>query len=388
MNVSIKPLMAVAGFFSALSLSVLVGCGGHGAEESAAHGGGGGAPSGQPMEVPVLRAQVSNQEWTEAYPGRAEGLREVQIRPRVSGILLERVYQEGSKVEAGDVLFKIDPQPFQVALMSAEAELARAEASLREAERNWNRTRRLYDSNAISERERDNALSTFELAQAELNVQKASVEEAKLQLGYTSVESIVPGVTSLEAVPQGSLVDSSTLLATVTQLDPVQVRFSISETDPIFAVLQQHRADAGSDLTARLRLDDGTTLDGKVDFAASTVNSNTGTVQYRALFENPDARILPGMFVRVSFADLTLENVVLIPETSVITSPQGPIVYTVGPDSTVQPRPVQLGPIFGNQQAIVSGLKEGDQVLTGAIIRVRPGMPIKPVVQQNQNQES
>jgi len=337
------------------------------------------------MEVPVINAQTSQPEWTEAYPGRVEGLREVQIRPRVSGILLERVYQEGSNVDAGDVLFRIDPQPYKVALMRAQAEQARAEASLREAKRNWERTKRLFESNAISERERDNALSTFELAQAELDVAKAAVEDAKLQLGYTSVESIVPGVTSLEAVPQGSLVDSSTLLATVTQLDPVQVRFSLSESDPAFAVLQKQRAESDEDLKAQLRLDDGTTLEGRVDFAASTDDAETGTVQYRALFDNPNGRILPGMFVRVSFKDLRLNDAVMVPETAVITSGQGPIVYTVGPESKVQPRPVQLGPVFGDKQAIIGGLKEGDQVVTGAIIRLRPGAPIKPVV-QNQGQ--
>lgn len=376
MNVSFKPVWSTLSLMG-LGLLVLGGCdGGHG-EGHAAAGAPGGAPKG-PAEVPVLTASFTRPQWTVAYPGRVEGLRDVQIRPRVSGILLERVYEEGAAVEAGEVLFQIDPEPFKVAVMSSEAALQRAQASLREAERNWNRTKRLFESNAISERERDEALSGFELAQAEVKVAEASLAQSKLQLSYTKVESIVPGVTSLEAVPQGSLVDSSTLLATVTQLDPVQVRFAISESDPIFAILQQRRQDGAQRLATVIQLDDGSTVEGEVDFAASTVDARTGTVQYRALFANPQHRVLPGMFVRVAFKSLTLPDSVMVPETAVITTAQAPIVMTVGPDSTVQPRPVRLGPVFGDQQAIVGGLQPGDRVITGGLIRLRPGMPVKP----------
>ncbi|MFD1381089.1 efflux RND transporter periplasmic adaptor subunit [Fodinicurvata halophila] len=225
------------GLAAASLLALLAACG----SEDSAQGQAGGQGGGPPPQVNVVTTERQDRDVYADYAGRARGAREVEVRARVEGILQKRLYDEGKVVEEDDSLFAIDPEPFALALQAARAERDRAEAEVQQAEREWRRVSRLYEQNAISERERDAALSTLELARASLALSTAQVDQARLELDYTDVAAPAPGVTSLEALPEGSLVERGSLLTTITQMDPVHVRFALPESD---AALQRQAREA------------------------------------------------------------------------------------------------------------------------------------------------
>ncbi len=213
--------LLVAGLSSFL---LLVGCSN---DESDGQQGGGTPPAA----VVVETANTEDVSVRQDYAGRARGAREVEVRARIQGILEERLYNEGQMVREGDALFRIDRKPAEAALQRARAQSQVAQADLRQAEREWNRISSLFQRNAVSERERDSAQSAQELAEANLAVANAGVSQAELNLGYTEVTAPVRGVTSLEDFPEGSLIDTGTLLTTIVQLDPIHVRFALPEND-------------------------------------------------------------------------------------------------------------------------------------------------------------
>ncbi len=366
------PLVAAAG--------ILAGC-----SEAVSSSGDAGGPPPVP-KVQTVEVTKREMPWGDTYAGRAVGARRVEVRSRVSGILLERDYVEGSVVKEGDVLFRIDPDSFIVQLNRGKAEKNRAEARLRQAKRDLRRIEELVAANAVSERERDTAQSEYELAQADLAVTEAVIQEAELLLGYTTVVAPVAGVTSVEALPQGSLVDQRDLLTTITQLDPIHVTFSISESDPLFLDLFQWgtNGNGNSRRTATLHTDRGGAHpeSGYIDFTESALDVGTGSIRIRAVFPNSDHRILPGQFVRVSIDDARLPMAAIIPDAATATGPEGPIVYVVGADETVEARRVVLGPLVGNEQLVYEGLAEGDRIISRGLIHIRPGMSVRPVPAQ------
>lgn len=346
-----------------------------------------GAPAGGPAPpgVTVVVVERSTVDVFEDYAGRVRGSREVQVRAQVEGILEERLYNEGQVVATGASLFRIDAQPFRVALQSAQAEHDRATASLRRAERQWERVERLFSRGTISESERDSSLAEVELSSAQVAIASAAVRRAELQLGYTNVTAPVSGVTSLEAVPEGSLLERGALLTTILQKDPVHVSFALPEGD---AALQRTalRAMAGfsangaSKRQARLIRPDGAVyaLPGEIDFTASAIDPATGTVSARAVFPNPDGDLVPGQFVRVRLLLQTLDNVVLAPEVAVGEGASGPRVFVVGEDNVAQSVSVRLGPVVDAGQVILEGLAGGERVIVEGQVAVRPGMRVEP----------
>lgn len=360
-----------------LSVMILVaGCSGDSGSESQGQGG---MPT---PTVVVEKAQTRDVSVQQDYAGRARGAREVEVRARIQGILEERLYEEGQIVSEGDSLFRIDPKPTEAALQGAEAQRQVAEADLRQAEREWNRISSLYKRNAVSERDRDSAQSAFELAQANLAVAEAGVTEAELNLGYTDVRAPVDGVTSLEDLPEGSLVDQGTLLTRIVQQDPVHVRFALPEDD---ATIQRTARDAMAgntkkeDVKAVLVMADGTEYEraGRVDFTASTLDSRTGTVSARAVFDNPDSDIIPGQFVRVRVQLQNLEDVVTAPEKAITEGAEGARVFIVGDDSKAEARRVELGPVVDGRQVILSGLEAGERFVVSGLVNLRSGMEVK-----------
>ncbi len=337
-----------------------------------------------PPRVTVTAMAPETVTLERTYAARTQGAREVEVRARVQGILEQRGYQEGTVVSKGTKLFTIDPEPFRIQVDRAEAELERAKASLRQAQREWQRISRLYDSDAVSERQRDDARSTLELARADVALAEADVRDARLDLDYTSVEAPIGGVTSLEVLSEGSLVEPRTLLTTITQLDPIHVRFSIPEED---ALAQRQRvaatgaAEKPARLTATLRLPGGERYprEGVVDFTESAIDPSTGTMRARAVFPNPHGRLLPGQFVRVSLNGLTREGAIVVPEKAVAQGPDGAVVYTVADDDTAKAVPVTLGESVDGGVVVRSGLSGGDRVVVGGIASVRPGQPVRPV---------
>lgn len=341
-----------------------------------------GEGSGRPApEVIVETAETTNVTVRQDYAGRARGAREVEVRARIQGILEERLYREGQIVSEGDSLFRIDPKPSEAALQGAKAQRQVAEADLRQAEREWNRISSLYERNAVSERDRDSARSALELAQANLAVAEAGVTEAELNLGYTDVRAPVNGVTSLEDLPEGSLIDQGTLLTTIVQQNPVHVRFALPENDAaIQRAAREAMTDSASakDIDATLIMTNGKAYDrtGKVDFTASTLDPRTGTVSARAVFPNPDNQIIPGQFVRVRVQLRSLEGVVTVPEKAVTEGADGAQVFVVDDDSIARARPVSLGPVVDGRQVILDGLKADEAFITSGLVNLRDGAEV------------
>ncbi|WP_440997759.1 efflux RND transporter periplasmic adaptor subunit [Arhodomonas sp. SL1] len=358
--------------------AILVAC-----EDPQAEGGGG--REQPPAKVRVTEVSMGPVAVHEQYAGRAAGSRKVQIRARVDGTLEKRGYVEGALVDAGEALFRIDPAPFEAALARAEAQLQRARAALRQAQRDWERMARLYERDAVSTRERDDARSALELARADVAVAEAGVLSAEIELGYTTVEAPLGGVTSLEVLPEGSLVRPGDLLTTITELDPIHVRFALPERD---ALAQQEArramgADEGADgrRQATLIFPDGEThpRTGEVDFTDASIDPATGTVRARAVFPNPEHTITPGLFVRVELRTATLEGVAVVPETAVASGPEGPVVYVVDDQSVASAVPVELGPVVENGQVIRSGLDKGDRVAVSGLVGLRDGAKVEIV---------
>ncbi|WP_323751611.1 efflux RND transporter periplasmic adaptor subunit [Marinobacter sp.] len=359
-------------------LSTLLVLGGCSSEDSAGQQGGGGFP---PAAVVVETAELSNATVRQDYAGRARGAREVQVRARVSGVLEERLYDEGQMVREGDSLFRIDPKPAEAAFQLAKAQRQVAEANLRQAEREWARISSLYERKAVSERDRDSAESARELAEANLAVAEAGMTKAELDRGYTNVTAPLSGVTSLEDLPEGSLVDAGTLLTTIVQLDPVHVRFALPENDASIrraATEGMARSGDAQDVTARLVLANGQEypLEGRIDFTASTLDPRTGSVSARAVFPNPEQVIVPGQFVRVRVELQNFENVILVPEAAVAEGPKGPMVYVVNDEGKAQVRGVELGPVTNGEQIILSGLEAGDRFIVSGLTNLRSGAPV------------
>lgn len=334
-----------------------------------------------PSPVTVSRVQPTDTEQIRAYPGRVYGAREVNVRARVQGILQQRLFKEGEEVKQGTILFQIDPEPFQVALEAAKANRHTATASLNQAEREWRRTSRLYEQNAVSQREYDNARSAYELAQANQSLAQSQVAKAQLELSYTRVEAPVNGVTGLEAVSEGNLVERGTLLTSLIQLNPVHVRFSLPEAD---ADLRRN-ANAGknSDIInhpVTLQTAEGSVypLAGEIDFTASSVDQLTGTVAARAIFPNPDKLLVPGEFVRLQVLLQSFKDIIVIPETAVVQGPQGPSVFVVE-DNSAQFRPLRLGPVTGAGQVVLDGLSAEDLIVINGQVSLYPGAQVNIV---------
>jgi len=334
-----------------------------------------------PSPVTVSRVQPTDAGQVRAYAGRVYGAREVEIRARVQGILQQRLFQEGDEVKQGDILFQIDPEPFQVALDAAKANHRTATASLNQAEREWLRTSRLYEQNAVSQREYDNARSTFELAQANQSLSQVRVAQAQLELSYTRVEAPVNGVTSLEAVSEGNLVERGTLLASLVQLDPIHVRFSLPEADAALRRTAIAAANGGiNNNPVSLLSADGSaySLNGQINFTASTVDQMTGTVAARAVFPNPEKQLVPGQFVRVQVLLQSFHDIIMIPETAVVQGPRGPSVFVIA-DNHAQFRPISLGPVTAAGQVVLDGLAPGDLVVINGQVSLYPGAQVNIV---------
>lgn len=330
---------------------------------------GGAPPQMPPAPVTVVSVQPADVPVTYEYAGRTAGSREVEIRARITGILLQRLYQEGQKVKAGDVLFKIEPQQSQAAS-------AQAKAVLTNAERDWQRVKELFDAGAVSARERDEALAAVQQA-------RAQNQTASINLDYTTVLAPITGVTSQEAVSEGSLVAANTsLLTRITQLDPMYVNFAYPDTEQM--QLRQDLAagklalPADQKLQAEVQFGDGSVYPqlGDVNFTDSFIDTATGSINARATIANADGKLMPGQFVRVVVKGFVRKNAIVIPDQAVIQSPMGAIVYVVSADNKAQIRPVKLGMLLGKDRIVDEGLQANDRVITEGMIKVRPDAPV------------
>ncbi len=368
-----------ARYTAAATLAAMLGLAGCGQESAPA------GPPAAPPPPPVTLAVVEAEDVQlyGDYPGRVRGAREVQVRAQVGGILEARLFEEGRAVEQGQALFRIEPAPYRIALARAEADLADARAGLNQAEREWRRVSGLFEQKVASARERDAALSQLELARARLALNEAGVAQAKLNLDYTEVRAPLAGVTGLENVPEGSLVERGTLLATVTRHDPVHVLFSLPHGD-VAAQRIARDALAGTPgahrFEATLLLPDGSAYarTGHVDFADSTVDPRTGTISVRAVFPNPERAVVPGQFLRVRVATGRFEDVFRIDAGAVVQGAHGPSVFVVEDGDVARARPVKLGPVVDGRQLVLEGLASGERVIVNGQVAVRDGLRVAP----------
>ncbi|GAB6059563.1 efflux RND transporter periplasmic adaptor subunit [Desulfonatronum parangueonense] len=326
-----------------------------------------------PAPVVIMHVQEQNVEVMRDYPARVHGSRQVQVRARVEGILRERHYQEGRMVSQGELLFRIDPERYEIALRRAEADLADAQANLSHARREWNRYSALYAEAAVSELERDRAMTEMERAQARFAQAEVAVADARRNLGYTEVRAPVAGLTDMESLSEGNLIEWGGLLTTITQHDPVHVRFSMPESDA--TLLNGSGENRGR---VNLLLSDGQMhpVSGEIDFTAGTIDARTGTVAIRAVFANPEQHLIPGQFVRVQMALQHLERVFLVPESAIGQGRETTHIFTVDAQDTARARPVRLGPVINGRQVILDGLQSGDRVVISGQVALREGAPV------------
>ena len=328
-----------------------------------------------PMPVSVRTVKQANVPVLVDAVGQAEGSKEVEVRARVGGLIERQSYSEGDQVKAGAPLFSIERAPFENALATAKAALAQEQSKLDQTQRELKRLKPLADMQAIAQREADDATTAQRTAEASVAAAQARVRDAELNLSYTSVTAPISGVSGRAEKSQGSLVTATDgLLTRVVQTDPIWVRFSFSESE----MAQLKTGKSGGAATVRLLGTDGTPsgVGGRLNFTGSTIDSRLGTVQLRAVFANPDLGVLPGQFVKAQ-VQVGTQRAWLVPQAAVVSSEQGKMVWTVQGGKAV-PTPVVVGGWAGPDWAILKGLKDGDQVVTDNLIKMRPGAGVQP----------
>jgi membrane fusion protein (multidrug efflux system) len=364
---------------SVAGLVVLVGAGAASLSGCGTREGGQAAPPAP--EVAVVTVAKGNLPLDLAYTGRAVGSREVEVRALVSGILLERRYEEGRAVRQGEVLFRIDPDRYRAAVERAQAELGVERAKLAEARRQRDRIVSLLEKDLVSQRQLDEAVSAFEVAEANTAAAQARLRTAQLDLSYTEVRAPIGGLTSRETRSEGSLVtagDESSLVTRIVQTDPIYIEFTLPEAE---AAQVRARLATGSAPLVRVEVQGGVRHPepAKLTFVDNAVEATSGTVRARAVMPNPDGRLVPGQFVRAQLEGVEMADAVTVPRRAVMSSAQGSFVWLVGEGDAVDLRPVRLAGMVGERAVIAEGLAGGERVIVEGVLKVQPGVKVKTV---------
>lgn len=350
-----------------------------------------------PPRVGVITLQVQPIMRTTDLPGRTASAMTADIRPQVNGVILRRLFVEGSDVKAGQQLYQIDPALYQAAYDSAAATLQRNEATLATDQALARRYKALVAAQAVSQQDYDNAVAAVLVDKANIATAKAQIETAKINLAYTKVFSPISGTIGASSVTPGALVtsDQATALATVTQLDPIYV--NVNEPIDTWLRLKQEAEsgqletmpDGGAKVT--LELGNGSTynLPGTMQFSEVNVDQTTGTVMVRALFSNPQHLLLPGMYVHAIVDEGVDKTSILVPQQAVSRNVRGDaIVMTVNKDDIVSQQIVQTDQAIGTNWLVTSGLKAGERVIVSGLGNARPGEKVTPIPQQDQTTDS
>jgi RND family efflux transporter MFP subunit len=342
-----------------------------------------GAPSA--MKVAVVKAQQTDVPVTGEWVGTLDGYVNAQIQPQANGYLIRQNYREGSQVQQGQVLFEIDPRPFEAALQQAQGQLGQAQAQLALAQINVNRDTPLAEARAIARSQLDNEIQQRAQAEAAVTTAEAAVATAKLNLGFTQVRSLITGVAGQATTQVGNLVSTQSVLTSVSQLDPIKVYFSIGDSE--YLALTKRAGVGGSDLLQgasniplTLTLSNGEVYPhkGRVVFVDRQLNSQTGAIRIAASFPNPGNILRPGQFGRVRAETETLRNAVLVPQVAVTEFQGQQQVYTVAANNTVHVNTVKLGPQYADSWVVEGGLSGGSLVIVDNLQKLREGAPISP----------
>jgi membrane fusion protein (multidrug efflux system) len=332
-----------------------------------------------PVQVHIAKVEPKRVPIRFDIVGQVEGSKQVEVRARVSGILQKQFYREGDPVKEGAPLFEIDRASYEVALAQARAQLAQATAQVDWMRREEARLKPLVADRAVSRKEYDDATSTRQLAEAAVQQASATVRQAELNLSYTNVTAPVGGISGRAEHSIGSLITTDaagSLLTTINQLTPIWVRFSLAETD--LAKLPGGRVSRTTPVDVQLVLPDGKIYPtkGRLNFAATALDTRLGTQQLRAEFDNSREELLPGQFVTVRITAGERDNVFLVPQTAVVQTEKAYLVFVVDAEGKAQARPVKTGDWIGSDWVIMSGLNTGDRVIVDNLLKVRPGVPV------------
>ena len=339
-----------------------------------------------PTQVSVATVEQRDVDIYGDWVATLDGYVNAQIQPQVSGYLIKQDYQEGSVVHVGDVLFEIDPRPFQATLDQAEGQLAQAKAQLGLADINVKRDTPLAKARAIAQSQLDNDVQQQAAQHASVSSAQANVEQAQLNLGFTKVRSLVTGIAGRAQTQVGNLVSPSTTLTSVSQVNPIKVYFAISEQEYLALsgrVKAGGKADllrSGNSVSLQLTLANGSIYPykGQIVFVDRQINPQTGTIQIAGSFSNPQNLLRPGQFGRIKAETEVRHDALLIPQRAVNELQGSYQVAVVAPDNTVQIRAVALGPQIGSDWIITSGIKPNERVATEGVSSLKDGMRVSP----------
>ena len=337
-------------------------------------------------QVPVAEVITRELAPSAEFTGFVAATRSVELRPRVGGSIESVSVPEGGLVREGQLLFQIDPRPFEVAVATAEAQLRQAEVLLAQAEADFERAERLVANGTISRKTYDDALAKQRERQAQVQAARAAVAAARLDLSFTRVTAPISGRVDRALVTEGNLVSGggaggSTLLTTIVSTDPVYVYFDIDEPTYLDFIARA-RPDSSGHATVRLPVRVGLMTDagfphaGVLDFLGNRIDRSTGTVRARAVISNPDGRLTPGLFARVNLVTDAPRRTVLISDQAVGTDQGRRYVLVLGPDNRAEYRPIELGPVADGLRVVARGLEPGETIIVKGL--VRPGMQIAP----------
>jgi RND family efflux transporter MFP subunit len=352
----------------------LAGCGGRAA-----------APSGAPPEVRVVTVAQRDVPIVSEWVATLDGYVNAQIQPQVTGYIVKQTYKEGSTVHNGDVLFEIDPRPFKALLDQAKAQLAEAQAQMGKTQLDVDRDTPLAKERAIAQSQLDNDIQANLAAKAAVQSSEAQVEQAALNLGFTHVTSLFDGIAGIAQVQLGNLVNPSTVLTSVSQVNPIKAYFPISEQEYLRLAARtnarQGHDDAPNDAPAlELILADGTVYPskGRILYTDRQVDITTGTIRVVSAFPNPKNFLRPGQFGRVRTSTYTRTGALLVPQRAVVELQGTFQVAVVGNDNKVSVRIVKVGERVGTEWIIDSGVKPGEMVIVEGVQKVRDGSPVNP----------
>jgi len=346
-------------------------------------------PAGGIPEVGVISVQPQRVALTTQLPGRTVAIRMAQVRPQVSGIIKQRLFTEGAEVRAGQPLYQIDPSTYQAAYDSAVAALAKADANQLTVRLKYERYLKLAKTGYVSEQDRDDVTAALSQAVADQATARAAVETARINLAYTRIVAPIAGRIATSAFTEGALVTANqdSPLTTVQQYDPMYVDLA----QPAEEVLRFRRelaaggikGEAGRSASVRLLLGDGTRypLEGRLEFTGITVSESTGAINLRAVFPNPEGRLLPGMYVRAVLEQGVDEHALLLPQIAVSRGAQGDaLALVVGADNKVQQRVLTVESAEGNQWRVATGLQPGDRVIVQGMQNAGVSAEVKPLL--------
>jgi len=337
-----------------------------------------------PLSVATYKVVASDVPVSLEYPAKIKSIQQINVVARVSGILEKKYFTEGNFVKAGEMLYQIDFERYEALMQEAAADVGVKEATLKQATRDWERIKTLFAQDAVSQKERDSALSAYESAIASLKASQAALKKATIDFNYTKVKAPISGMTSLNTQDIGSYVGSNSdtmTLTTITQIDPIYVEFSLPDIELLKKRYVMGTGNwnsiAQAKLPVRLLTPDGSAYakEGTLDFLDNSVDAETSTIKARATFSNPNHILIPGLFVRVNVGGLVYKDAISIPQKALLQDATGSYVYIVK-EGKAHKLPVKAGTVHNDTYIIESGLTVGDTVITNNLTKLRPGAPI------------